>query len=128
MKENFNDYKVCINLAIDNAKERMELLECRDKNSNIHAKNQQKISHKYNFSNSVIKYNSKIVSCKTIRDKNKLALSSRNLLLKKDNLIKAGKIAQNLIEAAWKNGAKRLLFLGSSCIYPKNSQLPIREE
>ena len=38
------------------------------------------------------------------------------------------KIAQNLIEAAWKNGAKRLLFLGSSCIYPKNSQLPIREE
>jgi len=42
-------------------------------------------------------FNSKIVSCKTIRDKNKLALSSRNLLLKKDNLIKAGKIAQNLI-------------------------------
>ena len=38
------------------------------------------------------------------------------------------KIAQNLIEAAWKNGAKRLLFLGSSCIYPKNSQLPIKEE
>ena len=33
----------------------------RDKNSNIHAKNQQKISHKYNFSNSVIKYNSKIL-------------------------------------------------------------------
>lgn len=33
MKENFNDYKVCINLAIDNAKERMDLLECRDKKS-----------------------------------------------------------------------------------------------
>ena len=42
-------------------------------------------------------FNSKIILCKTIRDKNKLALSSRNLLLKKDNLIKAGKIAQNLI-------------------------------
>ena len=28
-------------------------------------------------------FKSKIVSCKTIRDKNKLALSSRNLLLKK---------------------------------------------
>ena len=42
-------------------------------------------------------FKSKIISCKTIRDKNKLALSSRNLLLKKDNLIKAGKIAQNLI-------------------------------
>ena len=42
-------------------------------------------------------FKSKIVSCKTIRDKNKLALSSRNLLLKKDSRIKAGKIAQNLI-------------------------------
>ena len=38
------------------------------------------------------------------------------------------KIQQNLIEAAWLNGAKRLLFLGSSCIYPKLSKLPIREE
>ena len=42
-------------------------------------------------------FKSKIVSCKTIRDKNRLALSSRNLLLKKNDLIKAGKIAQNLI-------------------------------
>ena len=38
------------------------------------------------------------------------------------------KIAHNLIEAAWINGARRLLFLGSSCIYPKNSNLPIVEE
>ena len=38
------------------------------------------------------------------------------------------KIAHNLIEAAWLNGARRLLFLGSSCIYPKNSNLPIVEE
>ena len=29
------------------------------------------------------KYKSKIIACKTIRDKKKLALSSRNLLLKK---------------------------------------------
>ena len=43
------------------------------------------------------KYRSKIISCKTIRDKNKLALSSRNILLNKDNLNKAGKIARNLI-------------------------------
>ena len=32
------------------------------------------------------------------------------------------------MEAAWKNNAKRLLFLGSSCIYPKHSPQPIREE
>ena len=38
------------------------------------------------------------------------------------------KIAHNLIEAAWLNGARRLLFLGSSCIYPKNSNMPIVEE
>ena len=43
------------------------------------------------------KFKSKIISCKTIRNKNKLALSSRNILLKKDDLNKAGKIAKNLI-------------------------------
>ena len=42
-------------------------------------------------------FKSKIISCKTIRDKNKLALSSRNILLNKNNLNKAGKIAKNLI-------------------------------
>ena len=42
-------------------------------------------------------FRSKIVLCKTIRDKNKLALSSRNLLLKKSDQIKAGKIAKTLI-------------------------------
>ncbi len=43
------------------------------------------------------KYETKIVSCKTIRDKNKLALSSRNQLLSKSDLIKAGKIARELL-------------------------------
>tara|TARA_B100001057_G_scaffold265058_1_gene265288 strand:- start:895 stop:1707 length:813 start_codon:yes stop_codon:yes gene_type:complete len=43
------------------------------------------------------KYSSKVISCKTIRDKNKLALSSRNLLLNKAELLKAGTIAQDLI-------------------------------
>src|SRR6204780_4155920 len=28
-------------------------------------------------------------------------------------------IQSNVIDAAWRNGAKKLLFLGSSCIYPK---------
>ena len=41
-----------------------------------------------------------------------------------DNL----KIQNNLIEGAWKNGVKRLLFLGSSCIYPKFAIQPIKEE
>ena len=45
-----------------------------------------------------------------------------------DFISKNLKIQQNIIEAAWLNGTKRLLFLGSSCIYPKLSKLPIREE
>ena len=42
-------------------------------------------------------FKSKIIFCKTIRDKNKLALSSRNILLNKDNLNKASRIARDLI-------------------------------
>ncbi len=38
------------------------------------------------------------------------------------------KIQNNLIEISWKFGVKRFLFLGSSCIYPKFSKQPIREE
>jgi len=41
-------------------------------------------------------YRSRIIPCKTIRTKNKLALSSRNLLLNKNQIIKAGKIAKNI--------------------------------
>ena len=41
-----------------------------------------------------------------------------------DNL----RIQMNVIDAAHKNGAKKLLFLGSSCIYPKLAPQPIKEE
>lgn len=41
-----------------------------------------------------------------------------------DNLV----IQCNLIHAAWKKGVKKLLFLGSSCIYPKFAPQPMREE
>ena len=37
------------------------------------------------------------------------------------------KIQNNLIEAAHDYGARKLLFLGSSCIYPKFAEQPIRE-
>ena len=43
------------------------------------------------------KYKSRVVPCKTVRNSNKLALSSRNLLLKKSALSKAEKLIQNLI-------------------------------
>jgi GDP-L-fucose synthase len=41
-----------------------------------------------------------------------------------DNLM----IASNIIHAAYKNGVSKLLFLGSSCIYPKMAVQPIKEE
>ena len=34
----------------------------------------------------------------------------------------------NIIDAAFRNGVKKLLFLGSSCIYPKLAPQPMREE
>ncbi len=37
-------------------------------------------------------------------------------------------IQTNVIHAAWQNGVKRLLFLGSSCIYPRDCPQPIRED
>tara|TARA_B100001093_G_scaffold295672_1_gene281998 strand:- start:567 stop:1472 length:906 start_codon:yes stop_codon:yes gene_type:complete len=41
-----------------------------------------------------------------------------------DNLM----IQTNIIDAAYRYGAKKLIFLGSSCIYPKFANQPIKEE
>ena len=45
-----------------------------------------------------------------------------------DFILENLKIQTNLIEIAWKNNIKSLLFLGSSCIYPKFAPQPIKEE
>lgn len=37
-------------------------------------------------------------------------------------------IQTNVIHEAYRSGVKRLLFLGSSCIYPKHASQPVREE
>ena len=42
----------------------------------------------------------------------------------RDNLV----IQNNLIHAAWKSGVQKLLFLGSSCIYPKHAPQPMPED
>lgn len=42
----------------------------------------------------------------------------------RDNLV----IQSNVIHSAWKNGVTRLMFLGSSCIYPKMAPQPMRED
>ena len=43
------------------------------------------------------KFNTKVIGCKTIRNKNKLALSSRNFLLKKKELNNVEKISKNFL-------------------------------
>ena len=45
-----------------------------------------------------------------------------------DFLLENLKIQTNVVETAWRSGVRRLLFLGSSCIYPKFAQQPIKEE
>jgi len=42
----------------------------------------------------------------------------------RDNLL----IQNNVIDAAYRHGCKKLLFLGSSCVYPKFCPQPIKEE
>ena len=42
----------------------------------------------------------------------------------RDNLF----IQTNVIDAAYRSGVKKLLFLGSSCIYPKHAPQPMKEE
>lgn len=37
-------------------------------------------------------------------------------------------IQNNVIHSAWQNGVERMLFLGSSCIYPRECPQPIKEE
>ncbi len=42
----------------------------------------------------------------------------------RDNL----QIQTNLIDAAWRNKTQKFLFLGSSCIYPRNAAQPMNED
>lgn len=42
----------------------------------------------------------------------------------RDNLL----IQTNVIDVAWRSGVRKLLFLGSSCVYPKHAPQPLKEE
>jgi GDP-L-fucose synthase len=45
-----------------------------------------------------------------------------------DFLLENLSIQNNVISSAYKSGVKKLLFLGSTCIYPKNAEQPLKEE
>ena len=71
--------------------------------------------------------------CKNKPDIVILAAAKVGGILANDNypvnfLLENLKIQNNVIESAWKSGTRRLLFLGSSCIYPKLAKQPIKEE
>ena len=51
-----------------------------------------------------------------------------NNIYRADFIYKNLMIQSNIIHASYKYGIKKLVFLGSSCIYPKESNTPIKEE
>lgn len=51
-----------------------------------------------------------------------------NSLYRADFIMENMKIQCNVIGEAYKHGVKKLLFLGSTCIYPKNAPQPMKED
>ena len=51
-----------------------------------------------------------------------------NMLYRADFIMMNMKIQCNVISEAYAHGVKKLLFLGSTCIYPKNASQPMRED
>ena len=51
-----------------------------------------------------------------------------NLKYRADFIYKNLQIQQNVIGESWKHGVKKLLFLGSTCIYPKEAPQPMGED
>ena len=66
------------------------------------------------------KRNTKIILCKTIRDNNKLAFSSRNVLLNKNEFAQAGKITKELFLLKEKLSKSRSV---KELIYKKRKEL-----
>lgn len=51
-----------------------------------------------------------------------------NLQYRADFIYQNLQIQQNIIGEAWKHGVKKLLFLGSTCIYPREALQPMQED
>ena len=51
-----------------------------------------------------------------------------NLRYRADFIYQNLQIQQNVIGEAWKHGVQKLLFLGSTCIYPKEAPQPMKED
>ena len=51
-----------------------------------------------------------------------------NSIYRADFIYQNLQIQQNVIGAAWRHGVRKLLFLGSTCIYPREAPQPIPED
>ena len=76
----------------------------------------------------VYKYLSKIKPEVVIIASAKVGGIKANNDLKAEFIFDNLSIQNNLIDGSYKNGVKNLIFLGSSCVYPKESKQPIKEE
>ena len=76
----------------------------------------------------VYKYLSKIKPEVVIIASAKVGGIKANYDLKAEFIFDNLSIQNNLIDGSYKNGVKNLIFLGSSCVYPKESKQPIKEK
>ena len=78
--------------------------------------------------NKVYRYLSKIKPDAVIIAAAKVGGIKANNDLKAEFIFDNLSIQNNLIDGSYKNGVKNLIFLGSSCVYPKESKQPIKEK
>ena len=78
--------------------------------------------------NKVYRYLSKIKPDAVIIASAKVGGIKANNDLKAEFIFDNLSIQNNLIDSSYKNGVKNLIFLGSSCVYPKESKQPIKEK
>ena len=78
--------------------------------------------------NAVLKYISRIKPDAVILAAAKVGGISANNKFKAEFIYDNLSIQNNVINSSYKAGVKNLVFLGSSCVYPKNCEQPIKEK
>ena len=78
--------------------------------------------------NKVFKYLNKIKPDAVILAAAKVGGIKANNEKKAEFIFENLSIQNNVIDSSFRNGVKNLIFLGSSCVYPKNSKIPIKED
>ena len=76
----------------------------------------------------VFKYINKIKPDAVILAAAKVGGIKANNIFRADFIYDNLSIQNNVIHSSFKNDVKHLIFLGSSCVYPKNSKIPIKEK